>query len=720
MKSLTKKSYIYFVLIVVMIFYSMPITIYADNQKNLTVGYNQALKPVQFTNDYGNPSGIAIDIIREIGIQNNIDFVFIPIEDLSESEINSLDLLVNLQELNNYDLDKFSSNLLSEDYYDVPLILSGDHFFEVGDDINVAIFDYLYLSEEDIHEFIPDAQVTRYDTVEQLKRALYNKEANFMLSTTVTANLVLREDTKKEYQTYPINISFSAKMAFNDSLSQTDIQNINNSIVNFDKNTLNDIVIKNSYDESLDVGYAERNMLYSYNDVISGIGFTMVVVICVSLVFFLIYKSRIEKITFYDKLTGFLTEYKFHTEMTRILGRAEPNEYSVISIDIDNFKYINEMYDFNVGNTILKMFAEYLEDIFNGAEIFSRIHSDKFYVLIKTSILQENKDKRHFSSEDFSHLLGELYHIYTSRGVYEIGDPSAKLTTILTCVNTARNFGKSVHGNTSIKFTEQMALSRQKQNKIVSSMEHALQDKEFEVYYQPKIDLRTKEICGAEALIRWIVRDGAPIFPDEFIPLFEKNRYITKLDFYVFEEVCAFVSKNSEILKDIKLSINLSTITLLLDGLPELLIDIVGRYNISVSSLELEVTESAFVDNLDFIKYQINLLKGLGFTIALDDFGSGISSLNQLKDIDVDVIKLDKGFLSSSLNEDKGIIIVENVLLLAKRLNLEIVAEGVETIENVNALTSFGCDVAQGYYFARPMPVAPFIDYIRDYSPSIS
>lgn len=710
-----KKLYISLILTALILVNMIPIGVHAK-QKTYSVGYNEALSPVQFIDDSGNDSGIAVDILKELGLQNDMIFEFFPIsDDISYEEMNNFDLLINLREANDYNLENFSLEKLSENYYNIPLVLSGDHFFKEGNDITIAIFDYLYLNTQKVYDIFPDAEIKLYATVDELKRALYNNEANFMLSTTVTTNLVLREDTKKEFQTYPINVELPAKIAFSNNIPDEDIEKINNAILNFDKNVLADIIIKNSYDESLDESYAEKYMLYSYDDVISGIGFTMFIVICVGLIFFLIYRSYIEKITFYDKLTGFLTEYKFHIEMTRVLSRAEPNEYYVISIDIDNFKYINEMYDFAVGNTILKMFASYLEDVFNGAEIFSRINSDKFYVLIDAKTFENMDNRRHFSSENFSHLLGELYHIYTSTGIYKIDEPDMKLTTILTCVNTARNFGKSVHGNTSIEFTEKMAKSRQKQNKIVSNMEHALQDKEFEVYYQPKIDLRSQEICGAEALIRWIVRDGLPIFPDEFIPLFEKNRYITKLDFYVFEEVCMFISQNLEKFKNIKLSVNLSTITLLLEGLPELLLDIANKYGVPVQYLELEVTESAFVENIDFIKFQINLLKEFGFTIALDDFGSGISSLNQLKDMDVDVIKLDKGFLSSSLNEDKGIIIVENILILAKKLNLEIVAEGVETLENVNSLTSLGCDIAQGYYFAKPMPVLGFMEYVDNY-----
>lgn len=680
----------------------------------LKVGYLTTLGPMQYDDLKGNPAGITIDILNEISILTGLEFEFIPIiQNLTTAEeVNELDIIASVMKFNENSLEHFSQARKSVIYYTIPLILTGPHEFSADTEMTTGIFRYLNIDEEEIASLWPDADIFYVDSLEELEEILINGDVNFIFSTNLKSQLILNHDKNKQFQNYPISYEVPMQFHFSDSLSTLNENLINRAIQSLDIIQLNEIVLTNSYNYSLDDASLRKTALYNSADVLNTI--TMIVFGTTLLAFciFLVYKKYINKITQQDKLTGFYTEYKFSMELAKRMHTAKPYEYALLSVDIDNFQNINEFYKYSVGNSVLLAFARYLKLNYRNHVFFSRLHSDHFLVLVKNN---ENIDLTKISSFNHTHLnrlLGNFYQIYSSTGIYIIANPALSVASMIHCANIARSSGKSTFGNTSILFTEKMEQRRQTYSKIVSSMETALKEREFQVYYQPKVGLKTNKTCGAEALIRWLPKDGSMIYPDEFIPLFEKNRYITKIDFYVFDEVCKFINENRNLLKDVVVSVNLSTVTLLLPDLHQLLLRIIHKYGIDVHQVELEITESAFVDNLETVIQQVNLLKSVGFIMALDDFGSGISSLNQLKNIDLDVIKLDKGFLSESLEKNKGVIVVENVVTLAKNLGLTIVAEGVETQADYQKLSDLECDIVQGYYFAKPMTAEQFKTFL--------
>lgn len=240
---------------------------------------------------------------------------------------------------------------------------------------------------------------------------------------------------------------------------------------------------------------------------------------------------------------------------------------------------------------------------------------------------------------------------------------------------------------------------------MVSQMEESLRLGQFVPYYQPKYDARTERIVGAEALARWVRPGGSMISLDRFVPLFERNGLIRKLDLYMFERVC---QKLSAMEHPVRISVNFSRIHLYDNDLTQKLTQIADRYHVHRALLEIELTETAFFDQRDVLIRNMNQLRESGFLVSIDDFGSGYSSLNLLKDVCFDIIKIDKEFLNETTQSERGRKVVQSIFLLADSLHVRTVAEGVETAEQLSFLRENGCDIIQGYYFSRPVPETDF------------
>lgn len=709
-----KKKYVLILIIIITFLNSL--TVFC--RSSYSIGYSSHAEPIQFTDEHSREDGIIIQLLKYLENNNNLYFNFFPvIHSDTNPHINNSNFDFNVTNFtHSTNSDIYTKSTIP--FYNITLTLTGvaNNNDTINENYtNIGILDYSSITDSDIIEKIPNAIVTYYANSHNLKQALLSNDVDFIFCDNNFNQEFLNNDTDNIYQSYPMTLKVPLKIYATDYIADSEIYTLNKLISDLDSNIINNIILENSSLHTDDISFSDSMNSYTHIKLLRTGFLTILIIICILMSFSYFYKKHLEKIIFYDRVTGFLSSYKFNLETSKLLKNATPFEYSIISIDIDNFQYINEVYSFDTGTYILKRFSEYLKKYYVSASLITRIHSDNFLILIKNDdlIVDDKHAPPNFNEEDFENVLGEYSHFYTSKGIYNIEDPTQALTSIIGCVNLARNLGKTTYGDTSILFTDNMDKKRSTQNKILSTMEQALKNKEFEVYYQPKVSLPDETVYGAEALIRWIVKDGDPIFPDEFIPLFEKNRYISNLDFYVFEEVCIFISNNKESLGDRVISVNLSTITLLQTDLINNLLTLLLKYNVPVNYIELEVTESAFVENLNLIMSQIHLLKKAGFVIALDDFGSGISSLNQLKNIELDVLKLDKAFLSDSLNQDKGILIVENVITLAKKLNLSIVAEGVEILDDVRLLTKLGCDIAQGYYYSKPIPKNEFLKFLK-------
>ena len=247
------------------------------------------------------------------------------------------------------------------------------------------------------------------------------------------------------------------------------------------------------------------------------------------------------------------------------------------------------------------------------------------------------------------------------------------------------------------------------ERKVEDDMERALTNKEFQVYLQPKFSTGEEKLGGAEALVRWIHPTEGFVPPNKFIPIFEKNGFILKLDDFMLEEVARQQAQwIAEGWKVVPVSVNVSRAHFTRDDLAEHICEIVDKYHVPHDVIELELTESAFFDDKDTLLSTVKKLREAGFAVSMDDFGAGYSSLNSLKELSLDVLKIDADFFRGTDSLDRGMLIVTEVINLAKKLNMKIVAEGIENREQVDFLTEQECDLIQGYYYAKPMPLQEF------------
>lgn len=421
-------------------------------------------------------------------------------------------------------------------------------------------------------------------------------------------------------------------------------------------------------------------------------------------------KRKLLEVLYVDRVTGLESEKKILESITEAIQNTSVKK-AIISVDIDNYKYINSTYGYEGGTEILIGFANYLNTNINKKDI-GRIFADQFVLLVEEKDVEQIVEllkEDHRLAESFTRLLGEGYNLSLSIGVYHITGNEKYASDAVDSANTARVASKKTFGRVSTTFSVEMAEEMTSRNLVVQNMKQALKNREFYMMYQPKIQLEDETIIGAEALVRWKTKDG-DVYPDQFIPIFEENGFIVKLDYYVLESVCAFIKEHPQIPR---IAVNLSGVTLLEEDVVKRLVEIIECYKVQPSQIQIEVTESAVIVNYEKAIAKIGQLKTEGFQIALDDFGAGESSLNRLKDFLIDILKLDKEFLGTTLMNAKGIYIIQYVIKMAKKLNLKVVAEGVETEDQAVILKKLGCDIVQGYFYARPLKAEDFLQRLN-------
>ncbi|MGK0469069.1 bifunctional diguanylate cyclase/phosphodiesterase [Clostridium sp.] len=417
-----------------------------------------------------------------------------------------------------------------------------------------------------------------------------------------------------------------------------------------------------------------------------------------------------------DELTGGENKNSFKIKAKNFI-KNNSNQHAFIVMDIDNFKLINDIFGYEQGDLLLIHIANVLSLHLNKDEVFARITGDKFSVIleyvnkneIESRIEKITKDITNFKFDTDSH-----FNMVVSTGIFIIKNTNITIDIIGDRASIAANMIKGNYTSTHFFYNDDMHDQIIKVNEIEKEMHSALENGEFKVYLQPKYDFKTEEIAGAEALIRWQHPMKGIIPPDGFIPVFEKNGFVTKIDMYVFEEICKMQKKRAiEGRKPLIVSVNQSRLHLHNPEYVDTLKSIIKKYGINPGVIELELTESAFACNMDIIFDITRRLHKIGFRLSIDDFGSGYSSLNMLKDVFIDVVKIDREFFNETLNTLRGKKIIKSIIMMSKDLGIETVAEGVETKEQVKFLREIGCDLAQGYYYAKPMPMLDFDDLLE-------
>ena len=426
-------------------------------------------------------------------------------------------------------------------------------------------------------------------------------------------------------------------------------------------------------------------------------------------------QKRLFEYAYIDPVTKKGNIYYFRKKGQEVLDKRKKHETNsnqfIAILDINKFKMINKAYGYQVGDTILKGIGEELEKLLGKESLICRYSNDYF------SVLFEYKEDIHKMLYKMVRNIENLkieensYNLSVNIGIYQLTDEDTNISEAMDKAIIAHSMSKGDVFDKFHIYDKNMEKMLEKESKIEHEMNIALKDNEFEVYYQPKINIKNNTLYGAEALVRWN-HNGKMIPPSEFIPVFEKNKFILKLDLYIFEQVCRDKKMWKEKYnQNLIVSVNVSREHFLDEHFLEKYLLIVSKYGINPNEIDLEITESATIEaGIDIIEI-MNKMKKLGFLISIDDFGTGYSSLSALQDMPADILKIDKSFVDRIGKNEKNII--DYILNIAKELNLKTIAEGVETEQQRDYLYEKGCDIIQGYYYAKPMPEKEFEEYMK-------
>jgi len=430
-------------------------------------------------------------------------------------------------------------------------------------------------------------------------------------------------------------------------------------------------------------------------------------------------QRQMRKLLYLDEVTGGNNWIYFKDmakrELTKSRNRAK--SYAIVDLELMKYRSLCACCGVEEGERILENIYNMICDHIGKRDVCTRYARANFALLMECTSAEDAKQKIERIIGELSRNTGRERFIFHA-GYYMVNAGNAAeskamrkkmdIPMLYNGASAARASIASSEESSVTLFTAQMQKEQLWEHKVETEMQDALEKEEFVVYYQPKYNPVTEKLAGAEALIRWQKEDGL-VPPGKFIPIFEKNGFITKIDDYMLEHVA---KQQAEWLKEgraiVPVSVNVSRAHFTMEDLAEHILEIVDRYEIPHEYIEIELTESAFFDDKRALLGTVKKLKEYGFEISMDDFGAGYSSLNSLKDLPLDVLKLDADFFRGEDNKDRADIVVTEAINLAKNLGMRIVAEGIEKKNQVDFLAGVGCDMIQGYYFAKPMPAADY------------
>ncbi len=415
-----------------------------------------------------------------------------------------------------------------------------------------------------------------------------------------------------------------------------------------------------------------------------------------------------QELSSHDPLTGLLTRQAFVSQARELISRKRPGSFELFCIDVDNFKIVNDRCGHTEGDRLLRHISDALKaQLVNSEALVCRDFADEFLVLLPNDGYTFDSILPRFLRQLRSYVLPINVTVHVGR--YLIDEPAKDINLMIDWAKMAQRSIKGAAGQTVCTFTEEMRQTMLSQQELVDEMRPALHQGQFVPYFQPQYNYASGEMTGVEALVRWLHPKRGLVSPGEFIPLFERNGFITELDRYLWERVCIHLRDWLDRgLDPVPVSVNISRRDILSMDLPEILEGLVRKYGLSHRMLHLEITESAYTKQPQELVRIVSTLRALGFTVEMDDFGAGYSSLNTLKDVPVDVLKLDMKFVRDSEEHSRGGNILSSVVRMAHWLKLPVIAEGVETQPQADYLKGIGCVLMQGFLFDKPMTAGSF------------
>ena len=686
---------------------------YISRGKTIKVVCDANSYPVEYQDEKtGEYKGVYADALKLISEESGLKFEFIPLKNYADA----------WDMLNNGEADIIAGNygnkrlgdkyhlIYTKSYLSVEYTMVGRWNEEIPKTPVIALPEQYVGVQAYFKEKEPSWKVELYETLEECLKAVEDGEADLTAVNSIFLQTVYSLNSYDKIsivpnmsQTFPICIGIG---------KETEDARILQSVLNKSISQIPQDKFQKCVTESaINVTYTPTLMEVMQEIV----PYLAALVFLIGLAVFVIIAKR-EKhyrhLALTDRLTGLWNDVKFYGETQQILEKNLDKEYLVITLDINRFKFINNDFGSKAGDKILEELGNRIHKVFGGVAYYARGTADVFLIMI---------EKKNFREEMISSLGKEIcfdnggkrqsYKITIKSGIRVIpaGGKRKEIKRYIDHASLARKTIKESASESIAYYDEAMKENIARDMAIESRMEAALAHGEFQAYLQPKYYLHTGEIMGAEALVRWVGEDGKIIPPDKFIPLFERNGFIVKVDFYVYEQVLKRIAAwMQEGRKPICVSVNVSRVHVGTYDFFMKLNALIEKYHVPKEYFELELTETIMGGAQSITRDFVRECKKEGYNVSIDDFGSGYSSLNLLKDLPVDILKIDKGFLDETEESQRSSIIVQQVVEMAKKMKIGTLCEGVETMKQADFLKTIGCDMAQGYLFSRPIPMDEF------------
>ena len=685
----------------------------------------EEIRPLSYT-DNGEQKGVFVSYLNLLSQKTGLEFEIEIESDTTEKELSAVENsnYVKFREAlavgtNGLEEDMVMSNPLLT----MPLsyLKNRDEIADSGrDDYVFAVTKEMKYLERMVKEVSPKHSVRYYDSPQDCLDAVRRKEADIAVQNSyIVSYLIQRPIYSRNLVECPGGECLNDFCLVAPQEEEMLIQIINKAINYISEEEEMAIVTKELLVEPYEFSFGD--ILYRY--------WKFLLVICVLVVLlvgtYTVLMRRMTKLEFQrkeyevlqkkikqDELTGVYTRPAFYKEAKKMIDKAT-QDMCIVLMDISNFKVVNDLYGINVGDKLLIYMANELIKIGKDREfLVGRFNSDHFYMCMKKSDFETiNFPKRYKTFlEDI-----DVTVIY---GVYQINDKAVPINIMCDRASLAAHDEERKRGEYIRYYSDEERKKLILEQEVVSSVEKALESRQFTVYVQPKYNIYENKIIGGEALVRWIHPQKGMVSPMEFIPILEKNGFIMQLDYYVWEETCRFIAElKKKGYAKLPISVNVSRAHFYGKELRDKLEELIEKYQLEPNDIELEITETICAEDPDIIYRKVEELQMYGFKIAMDDFGSGYSSLNMLKEMPLDTLKMDLKFLGDGDNKDnqeKSKNILRTLILLADSMKLQVVVEGVETKEQIEFLREVGCCCVQGYYYSKPIDTIAFEEKLHN------
>lgn len=669
--------------------------------------------------DGGEFSGISADIVRMAADSLRMECVFIDAGTYAQAvelvRDGQADVLVECY--SDYAWAEKNGLVLTSPYIQMQYTMIRRQDMEREDIRSVAALSGTYFGESYIRKFYP-GQVVYYDTIQECMEAVKEGRQDICYLNVYSADLALQDWHFRDLKANML--SFSHHLSFATSAKGPSILNtlLDKSLRSLESGKIWSVVQENTADKSVPFDLRA----YFYEDPAKGLSILAVAsgLIIAMFIAIILLRNRnnteMGNLLYKDPVTGGISYRKFKKDAETHLQTSKEHRHALLYMDIQKFKYINEMFGHEAGNAILCTVAALFRQRLGAGELFSRVYADHFIVLLAYKEDRELQERLAALLKPVERPDGVQTDtpILFRTGVYRIEPGDGNIERASDRASYAKDTLPYSFQNEYAYYDDRMYQRVQWEKELERSMIPALYNREFEAFFQPRVDLEKGCIVGAEALVRWNHLGQGLVMPDAFVPLFERNGFITRVDLYIFEEACKRLRQLMDGgLTGLSISCNFSRLHLADSELPEKLLGLTKKYGVPARCFEIEFTETIATESFDRAVDLSNRLKEYGFLISIDDFCSGYSSIQLLYEIPLDVLKLDKSYIQGEGKAGIEREIITGIIEIAHENGISVVCEGIETQAHEAFVLAQGCSLAQGYRYARPLPFHQFLQLLN-------